>query len=184
MFVDNSLKQIQIECLVAFAHSRIIGIAGKGEEGVEVFKNRFVQKDAVNRGKLLSDAIKDLATIDTINEKILKTPNIAIANMYSYHYSKLTSLLDKFIAPNEQFIEGLIGVHLLVLSTKKGYLNYGDNDNLEFFKETIYLYENDNYVGNQEIKETVLNMREISNKIFNDYWKKPSNNKKSKRRAA
>ena len=111
-------------------------------------------------------------------------PNIAIANMYSYHYSKLTSLLDKFIAPNEQFIEGLIGVHLLVLSTEKGYLNYGDNDNIDFFKETIYLYENDNYIGNQEIKETVLNMREVSKKIFSDYWKRPNKNKKSKRRAA
>ena len=32
MFVDSLLKQIQIECLVAFSHSRIIGIAGKGEQ--------------------------------------------------------------------------------------------------------------------------------------------------------
>ena len=29
MLIDNPLKRVQVDCLIAFAHSRIAGIAGK-----------------------------------------------------------------------------------------------------------------------------------------------------------
>ena len=67
MLIDNLLKRVQIECLLAFAHSRISGVAGKEQEGTVIFNNRYVLKDAVQRGKELEEAIKDLneSGIDT-----------------------------------------------------------------------------------------------------------------------
>jgi hypothetical protein len=187
MFVDNLLKQVQTECLVAFAHSRITGVAGKGEDGVEVFNNRFVQKDAVAMGKNLAEAIKDLATIETINQKISNIKSIALANMYHHHYSKLTKLMDGYIKTDQGFIEGLVGVHLLAMATQKGYLATEDNstDNLQYYLDAIALYENEKYVGNEDIKDTVFKMREVSEKIFDDYWKKvKKTNSKNKRKAS
>ena len=182
MFIDNLLKRVQIECLLAFAHSRISGVAGKDQEGTVIFNNRYVLKDAVNRGKQLEEAIKDLSTIEIINQKIGNKNNIGLANMYRYHYTKLLDMLDKLIPRDGKMIEGLIGLHILTLATEKGMLN---DDNLEYFKETIALYENDNFSKDEEVKSNVKFMREISEKIFENYWKKTKNtNTKNKRKVA
>lgn len=177
MLIDNLLKRVQIECLLAFAHSRISGIAGKEQEGTVIFNNRYVLKDAVSRGKELEEAVKDLSTIEIINQKIGNKNNIGLANMYHHHCTKLLDLLDKAIPKDGQMIEGLIGLHILTLATEKGMLN---DDNLEYFKDTISLYENDSYSNNEEVKENVLFMREVSQKIFNSFWekKKKTRNKK------
>jgi hypothetical protein len=91
-------------------------------------------------------------------------------------------LLDKAIPKDGQMIEGLIGLHILTLATEKGMLN---DDNLEYFKDTIALYENDNFSKDEIVKENVLFMREISQKIFENYWKKTKKiSTKNKRRAA
>ena len=45
MLIDNLLKRVQIECLLAFAHSRISGVAGKEQEGTIIFNNRYVLKE-------------------------------------------------------------------------------------------------------------------------------------------
>lgn len=169
MLIDNLLKRVQIECLLAFAHSRISGVAGKEQEGTVIFNNRYVLKDAVQRGKELEEAIKDLSTIEIINQKIGNKNNIGLANMYYHHYTKLLDLLDKAIPKDGQMIEGLIGLHILTLATEKGMLN---DDNLEYFKDTIALYENDNFSKDEIVKANVLFMREISQKIFENYWKK------------
>jgi hypothetical protein len=188
MLVDNLLKLVQTECLVAFAHSRITGLAGKGEEGVEVFSNRFVQKEITNRGKVLAEAIKDLATIDYINSKISSNGHIALSNMYHHHYNKIATLLEMQLSKNPNQIEGLIGLHLLVMATEKGLLDYGSGDNLNFYKKTIALYENDKFSTDSEVKETVKRMFEISKNIFNKYFEKQKrtstrvNKKRTKRK--
>ena len=41
----------------------------------------------------------------------------------------------------------------------------------------IGLYENDNYTNDNKVKEVVLFMKEVSEKIFNKFWEK----KKGKR---
>ena len=39
MLVDNPLKRVQVDCLMAFCHSRIAGIAGINEKGTVIFNN-------------------------------------------------------------------------------------------------------------------------------------------------
>lgn len=181
MFVDNLLKRVQTECLVAFAHSRISGVAGKGENGVNIFKNRFVQKDAVNIGKQLENCISHIATIESINEKISNKNNIGLSNMYHHHYTKLLDLLDKAIPKDGKMIEGLIGLHILILATQKGLLTTEDNshnDNLQVYLDTVALYENESYTTDESIKEMVVFMKEVSTKIFNKYFEKQKRGKK------
>lgn len=174
MFVDNLLKKVQIECLVAFAHSRISGVAGKGQDGVEVFENRFVLKKVVNTSRSIEDAIKDLATLEYINKKIADNKNIALSNMYHHHYTKALDIMDSLISKDETFIEGLIGLHILILATEKGYLiNEDGSSNLEVYKEIASYYENENYTTDEAVNNNIKKMKVIAEKIFNKYWEKP-----------
>lgn len=116
MLVDNPLKRVQVDCLMAFCHSRISGIAGYEQKGVVIFNNKDVLDVATSTGKELENILKDLSTIEMINSKISSPNNIGLANMYHHHYTKLLSLLDNSIAKDEKMIEGLIGLHLMVLS--------------------------------------------------------------------
>lgn len=174
MFIDNPLKRVQIECLIAFAHSRITGLEGKDQEGTIIFNHDNVLKEAVESGTELSKALEELATIDVINAKISSKTNIGLANMYHHHYTKLLDLLDSAIPKDGFMIEGLIGLHLLRLATEKGMLN---DDNLDYYRYMISLYENENYSKDENVKTTVLFMREVSEKIFNKFWKKKKNKK-------
>ena len=61
MVVDNLIKKVKVECLVAFAHSRILGLGGQHDNDyVEVFNNRFALKKVVNGGKSIVETIKNL----------------------------------------------------------------------------------------------------------------------------
>lgn len=179
MVIDTQEKRIKIECLIAFIHSRITGKMFREEDegNTYVFSNRYSEKNVVSKGKEIEKAIEDIATIDTINDKIKKAP-IILANMYNYNYLLLVNKLDKSLRENEGLIEGLIGLHLLLLSTESGMLNYGDKETIQYYKDTIAIYENDNYTSDEDVKETIKNMREISYKLFDFYWK---NAKKKKR---
>ena len=172
--IDNPLKRVQIECLIAFAHSRITGIAGKGEQGTEIFNSDNVLKDAIESGNELSKVLEELATVETINKKISSVNNIGLSNMYHHHYTKLLNLLDNAIPKDGQMIEGLIGLHILRIASKKGMLN---NDNLDYYNYVINLYENNSYSNDEVVKETVKFMREISENIFNKFWEKKKGKK-------
>lgn len=167
-------KIAQVECLVAFAHSRIAGLSGKGQEGVEVFKDPTIQSEAVNSGKEMEEALKDLATIDIVNEKIGQGKGYIPCLYYNY-YTKLSYLIDKHLGKDEPLIEGLIGFHLLVYAAEKGFIN---SDNLEYYKWVIDLYENDSYSKDESVKETVKRMRIVSENIFSDYLRKKKKGKK------
>ena len=171
--IDTQEKIIKIECLIAFIHSRITGkmLREDDKDNTFVFSNRYSEKEAIKKGKDIEDAINEIATIDKINKKIEKCPK-ALANMYYFNYTKLINRLDKLIAKNEGLIEGLIGLHLLYLSTVNGMLNYGDNEAVEYYRESIALYENDNYTNDEDVKTTVKRMREVSYELFEFYWKK------------
>ena len=97
MLIDNPLKRVQVDCLIAFAHSRIAGIAGKEQQGVNIFQNEDVIKVTNEIGHELEDLLKDLATVELINQKISNKNNIGLANMYYHHYTKLLDLLDSAI---------------------------------------------------------------------------------------
>lgn len=171
--IDTQEKRIKIECLVAFIHSRIAGkMFRQDDEGnTFIFSNRYSEKNVISKGKEIEKAIEDIATIDTINDKIKKAP-VILANMYNYNYLLLVNKLDKFLKEDEGLIEGLIGLHLLLLSTENGMLNYGDEETIEYYKNAIAIYENDNYTSDERIRETIKNMRVISYKLFEFYWKK------------
>ena len=70
MLIDNLLKKVQVDCLIAFAHSRISGVAGKEQKGVEIFENKQIRQITNEVGHELEDILKVLATIETINQKI------------------------------------------------------------------------------------------------------------------
>ncbi|MFA9240601.1 MAG: hypothetical protein ACEQSQ_12045 [Candidatus Paceibacteria bacterium] len=179
MLVDTLLKRVQTECLVAFAHSRIAGVAGRGcDDGINIFNNRYILKDVVNTGKKLEDCIKDIATIETINEKISNKNNIGLANMYHHHYTKLLNLLDKSIPKNGQMIEGLIGLHIMILATQKGLIKDEDNSNIQIYLDTVALYENERFTLDESVKQVVEFMKEVSIKIFNKYFEKVKKGKK------
>lgn len=167
--IDNPLKRVQIECLIAFAHSRITGLAGKDQQGTEIFNSDNVLKDAIESGNELSKVLEELATVETINKKISNVNNIGLSNMYHHHYTKLLNLLDNAIPKDGFMIEGLIGLHLLRLASLKGALN---SDNLDYYNYVIGLYENDTYSNDEVVKKTVCFMREISESIFNKFWLK------------
>ena len=139
-----------------------------------VFSNRYSEKEAIKKGKDIEDAINEIATIEKINKKIEKCPK-ALANMYYFNYTKLINRLDKLIAKDEGLIEGLIGLHLLYLATQNGMLNYGDEETIQYYKDSIALYENDNYTSDETINQTVKKMREVAYDIFDFYWKKKGN---------
>ena len=170
MLVDNPLKRVQVDCLIAFAHSRIAGVAGKEQEGVKIFQNAEVDKITAEVGKEIEDSLKDLATIEIINSKIANKNNIGLANMYYHHYTKLLNLLDASILKDGNMIEGLIGLHILSLSCQLGVIN---KDNLEAYDYMIALYENPKFIEDSETLEVVENMRVVSKKIFDKFWEKP-----------
>ena len=170
MLVDNPLKRVQVDCLIAFAHSRISGVAGQEQEGIKIFQNAEVDKITAEVGKEIEDSLKDLATIEIINSKIGNKNNIGLSNMYYHHYTKLLDLLDASIPKDGHLIEGLIGLHILSLSCQLGIIN---KDNLEAYNYMIGLYENPNFTKNVEILEVVENMRVVSKKIFDKFWEKP-----------
>jgi hypothetical protein len=179
MLVDNLLKRVQVDCLLAFAHSRIAGVAGKEQEGVKIFQNKEVDKITSEVGKEIEDSLKDLATIDIINSKIGNKNNIGLSNMYYHHYTKLLDLLDASIPKDGHMIEGLIGLHILSLSCDLGIIN---NDNKDAYDYNISLYENTNFIKESNFIEVAKDMRIISKKIFDKYWEKPKKISKKRKK--
>lgn len=177
MVVDNLLKKVQTECLLAFCHSRVAGIAGMDQVGEAVFKKQQVEKITVETGIELQEILKDVSTIETINKKIENKNNIGLANMYYYHYNKLLNLLDKEILKDGKMVEGIIGLHLLSLSCDLGIIN---SDNKESFDYMIDLYESDENVKDKDTLDVILNMRKVSKNIFTKYWEKPKKIKRKK----
>jgi hypothetical protein len=170
MLVDNLLKRVQVDCLIAFAHSRIAGVAGQEQIGVRIFKDANTDKVTAEAGKEIEDSLKGLATIEIINSKIGNKNNIGLANMYYHHYTKLLDLLDDSIPKDRHMIEGLIGLHILSLSCDLGIIN---NDNKEAYEYMIGLYEKPEFIENIETLEVVENMKIVSKKIFDKFWEKP-----------
>ena len=182
MFALGIEQQIMVECLIAFAHSRITGVAGKGQDGILIFNKKEIQQDAVESGEEMANILKELSTIETINHKIANSKG-HISCMYFNYYSKLTFLMDKHIGADEGFIEGLVGFHLLRLATEKGLIGNGV-DNLDYYNYVIGNYENENYTKDGEVAQTVKNMRVVSNLVFEDFLRKKKKVVNKKRKAS
>lgn len=167
-------KIAQVECLIAFAHSRISGLQGKGQQGTQIFKNADVEKNAVESGRELEEALKDLATFEMVNNKI-KQGNSYVSCLYYNYYNKLKFLFNKHIKVGEDLIEGLVGLHLLIKASEKGLIN---QDNLDYYKWVVELYENENFTQDERVKQVVKNMRTVSELVFEEYLRKKKKGKK------
>ena len=114
MLIDNPLKRVQVDCLMAFCHSRIAGVAGVNEKGTVIFNNDDVMNVAVESGKDLESILKEVASVEYINSKIENKNNIGLANMYHHHYNKLLnanlSILQSFV----HLAELIYLIHLIV----------------------------------------------------------------------
>ena len=168
-------KEIQTECLVAFAHSRIIGLMARDCEKdnlSSVFCDIHVEKKAKAKAKEIEEYIQDLATRDIINHKIANSPSKYIATCYHNYYMKLTNLFNKIISNKESVIEVLIGIHLLILATEKGYIgNENGEDDIEYYKGLLVFFKEEIYLS-ELTKQTVERMKEATKKIFELYWVK------------
>ena len=177
-------KEIQTECLVAFAHSRIIGLMARDCEKdnlSSVFCDIHVEKKAKAKAKEIEEYIQDLATRDTINHKIANSPSKYIATCYHNYYMKLTNLFNKTISNKESVIEVLIGIHLLILATEKGYIgNENGEDDIEYYKGLLVFFKEEIYLS-ELTKKTVDRMEEVTRIIFDLYWLKDKNQTVSKR---
>lgn len=142
-------KEIQTECLVAFAHSRIIGLMARDCEKdnlSSVFCNTYVEKRAKAKAKEIEEYIKDFTTRDIINYKISHSPSKYVASCYHNYYMKLTNLFNKVITEKESVIEILIGIHLLILATEKEYIgNANGEDCSSRFIRTVCRSDSDSF---------------------------------------
>lgn len=181
-------KEIQTECLVAFAHSRIIGLMARDCEKdnlSSVFCNTYVEKRAKAKAKEIEEYIKDFTTRDIINYKISHSPSKYVASCYHNYYMKLTNLFNKVITEKESVIEILIGIHLLILATEKEYIgNANGEDDISYYKSLLIYFKEEIYLSELS-KLTVDRMEEATKLIFDLYWlkeKKVIASKKNKKR--
>lgn len=177
-------KEIQIECLVAFAHSRIIGLMTKDcekENLSNVFCNIYVEKKAKNKTTEIEEYVKGLTTRDIINHKIANSSNKYIASCYHNYYMKLSDLFDKTISDKEPVIEVLIGIHLLIFATEQEYIgNINGEDDIAYYRGLLAYFKKEIYLSELS-KLTVDRMEEATKLIFDNYWKKEKKKLASKK---
>ncbi len=94
---------------------------------------------------------------------------------------KLTNLFNKIISNKESVIEVLIGIHLLILATEKGYIgNENGEDDIEYYKGLLVFFKEEIYLS-ELTKKTVDRMEEVTRIIFDLYWLKDKKQTVSKR---
>ena len=187
--INSFEHDIQVECLVAFAHSRIIGLfatsCGIKESKDSVFNSNEVFSNAKLEALGIEEYIKDFATRDTINKKIACSKSKYIATCYNNYYLRLVDLFNKTVENGKPVIEILIGVNLLLLATQNGYIgNESGEDDIAYYNSLLEYFDKDVYLT-EDTKQVVIKMREASQEIFRLYWikgKKPTNNKKKKKK--
>ena len=188
----NLIEQIKTECLFAFCHARINGVAGKDEKGVRIFNNQETDEFMIKSADLLSAELSRFATIDSVNDKITKCPNTNIAVMYNARYNHLLDLLDASIPLPDvvediedtkkrgylkgSFIEGLIGLNLIALYLESDSREKAINIKVEDITNIISKFENETNTSRRLIND----MAKFSTIIFYKYWNAKSKTKRKK----
>ena len=189
----NLIEQIKTECLFAFCHSRINGVAGKDEEGQRIFDNQETSNFMIKSADYLSMELSKFATIDTINDKITNCNNVNISRMYNERYNHLLNLLDKSIPLPDKvediedtkargyvkgsFIEALIGLHLIALYLEKDSRQKAINIKVEDITEIITKFETETNTSRRLIND----MAKFSTIIFHKYWNVKNKIKRKKK---
>lgn len=158
-------KQIQSECLIAFIHSRLIGLGKPSDLPV---KKAFDEKNCSEKARYIGiyyeNKLSKIATFQKIQNKI-SPKNYALSKIYYSSYKKLEHIFDKYAPTGTEVIEGLIGLNLLSL-----YAELWDyhNLNIDFERLTsaMTLYE-------QQVNDDIIfkNMAKLAENIYEDYTK-------------
>lgn len=189
----NLIEQIKTECLFAFCHARINGVAGKDETGQRIFDNQETSDFMVNSADCLSKELSKFATIETINDKITKCPNTNIATMYNARYNHLLNLLDSSIPLPDKvediedtkqrgykkgsFIEALIGLNLIALYLESDSREKAIKINVKDISDVLFKFEKET---NTSIK-LIRDMAKFSTIIFHKYWNVKNKVKRKKK---
>lgn len=158
-------SKIKADCLIAFIHSRLIGLGMNKNDG-EIklaFEDKNISEKARYYGDYFEKKLEKICTFDKVQKNISTGNDFKVCDMYYQSYTKLTNIMDKYAPTGSLVIEGLIALNLLSL-----YLEYWNEhkmkDYFERLTSSILMYEN--YVNDDVIFK---NMQILSFKIYKDY---------------
>lgn len=158
--------KIKSECLIAFIHSRLIGLGNNGDVAIApAFQDDKCGEKAVYVGRYFQNKLEKISTFQKIQNKLSGKQNFAISELYYKSYKLLEKTFDKYVPFGSEVIEGLIGLNLLAL-----YLEFWNEhklkDDFERLTDAISLYEKN--ANNDKLS---TNMQKIASNIFKDYAK-------------
>jgi hypothetical protein len=159
-------EEIKSSCLIAFIHSRIIGL-GKSEdqEFVSVFKDDKLSEKAIYAGKYYQNKLEKIATFQKIQNILSKSRNRQLCEMYYKGYKSLEKIFDKHAPVGTDIVEGLIGLNLLSLYAEKW--NY-HKLSIDFERLTSYMVL---YESESTNKAIFKKMAKLAENIYEDYIK-------------
>lgn len=189
----NLIEQIKTECLFAFCHARINGVAGKDEPGERIFNSHDLDDYMIKSAETLSTELAKFGTIESVDNKITKCPNTNIAIMYNARYNHLLNLLDSSIPLPDKvediedtkqrgykkgsFIEALIGLNLIALYLESDSREKTINIKVEHISEIIAKFETETNTSRRLISD----MAKFSTIIFDKYWNVKNKIKRKKK---
>lgn len=177
----NLIEQIKTECLFAFCHARINGVAGKDEMGERIFNSHDLDDYMIKSAETLSTELAKFGTIESVNNKITKCLNTNIAIMYNARYNHLLNLLDSSIPLPDKvediedtkqrgykkgsFIEALIGLNLIALYLESDSREKSINISVKDITDIISKFETETNTSRRLIND----MAKFSTIIFHKY---------------
>ena len=158
-------NKINADCLIAFIHSRFIGLGmDKNEGNVQLaFDNKNISEKARYYGDYFEKKIEKICTFDKIQKYISITRDAKSCDLYCESYTELTNIMGKYAPKGTLVIEGLIALNLLSL-----YLEHWNEHRIKDFFErltsAISLYE-------KNVNDSVVckNMLDLAENIFKEY---------------
>lgn len=158
-------SKIKADCLIAFIHSRLIGLGmDKNESDIKLaFQDKNISEKARYYGDYFEKKLAKICTFDKVQKHISNGNDFKVCDMYYQSYAKLTNIMDKYAPKGTLVIEGLIALNILSL-----YLEYWNEHKLKDYFErltsSIVLYE-------KNVNDEVIckNMQDLASNIYKDY---------------
>ena len=159
------ISKIKADCLVAFIHSRLIGLGmDKNEGNIQLaFEDKNISEKARYYGNYFEKKLEKICTFDKVQKYISTGNDFKVCDIYFQSYTKLTNIMDKYAPTGSLVIEGFIALNLLSL-----YLEYWNEHKMKDFFErltsSIVLYK-------KNVNDDVIckNMQYLASNIYKDY---------------
>ena len=159
-------EKIESECLIAFIHSRLIGLGkNKDTDVAPAFDTEKQSEKAVYIGKYYTSKLEKISSFEKVQKTLSTARNFIVADIYYKSYKKLENIFDKYAPTGSEVIEGLIGLNLLALYIE----SYNKHDlNIDILRigKSIQFYEEQ--LSDEEIYKR---MTKLAENIFEDYMK-------------